>query len=430
MATPLLIAGGFSALVLDHVVYQACYSGNQPAPVDINYTRAGVQSPELPSAQLPGLAYSANVTVTVASASPVALASDTSGNSYALFDNGSGYYLATSSDLLHWKTVGSSVVPYGYGVTPGGDLAITRQGVVIVSATRLADHLNSTIFLASTDGGRDFQTVLNVTLGAKPEAFTALDTGRGGGFWHGVVEASNGYLFAGLYNPQGLVFRSEDGGTSWQLVFNASRGSDWHNEIHDLGINPSNDYVYAVTDDESGTAFNQSIWVTTDLGNDWRMIYSASDGGDGLPAHLAPTTMAFMDGGRVVSLGLEGWYRSEYARSIFLLNAAPDGCIQANARVDASSQGVDPFITWWMQPKDLHSVFVLGHENDPTPRLGVGLYVLSDQGKLSELMTWKGQGSGDWYSVGFIQMAGPCADGSYGVLASADGQVHLLVVRL
>ena len=430
VGSPLLIVGGFTTLVMVHVQYPECYNANPPPVREVNYTQAGPAPSLVAYPQLPGLSRAANVSVTMSDASPVSMVTNSTGTAYGLFINGTEYYLAASDDFAHWSTVDRSVVPRGYGVPAGGGLSVVSGGAVFVSATRLANAQNSTIFLASYDRGKDFRMVLNVTLRAKPEAYTGIDTGPGGGFWHGVVQAGNGYLFAGLYNPQGLVYRSEDNGMSWSLVFNASKGSDWHNEIHDLVLNPMNGDLYAVTDDESGTGFNQSILVSADYGATWKMLYSAPSGGENLPVHLTPSTMGFMDGGGVVALGFEGWYKSDSSRSFYLLSAQADGCLQANTWVSASTLAADPFISWWMQPKDLHSIFVLAHENDPTPTHGVGLFTLSDQGKLTTLMTWNPPTSGDWYSVGLLQMAGPCSAGSYGVIASANGQTHLLVVKL
>ncbi|MDG7000060.1 MAG: hypothetical protein JRN15_13215 [Nitrososphaerota archaeon] len=408
-----------------------CTESNWPQPHSINHTaQVGQSSSMIPSSQIPFLSYESDLAVTIANKSPIAITTGPSGSIYGLFMNDSKYYLAKTNDFFHWSLISKAVVPHGYEVTPGGDISVTSEGVILISATRLADHQNSTIFVASFNGGITFQTVLNASLLAKPENYTGIDTGPGSGFWHGIIETSNSYLFAGLYNPQGLVYRSENGGRAWNLILNASQGSDWHNEIHDLAVNPYNNFLYVTTDDESGTNTNHSLLISTDYGSHWVTIYNSLQGGAGLPLQLTPTTIGFLDNGSEVALGLEGFWKSQFSHSIFLLKSNPHGCLAAEYWVAASSLSVDPFISWWMSPKNYSSVFVLTHENDPFPKLGVGLFVLSDKGGVSQIMSLSGQNVSNWYSISFLQISGPSSMNSYGVLFNDNSHQYLAVVKL
>jgi len=375
---------------------------------------------------MPWLKWFGGVSVQMAAVSnpPLAIASNGSGMIYGLFSGSRGYYLAVSRDLESWNVTSRGVIPSGYDSQLGRDLAITNAGVVIVAATRLVANQNFTIFRSSFDHGLTFQTVLNVSLKAEPLTLTGSSTGPGGGFWHGVAESTNGYLFAGLYNPQGLIFRSTDGAHTWHLVFNASRYGDWHNEIHDVEVDNTNNNIFATTDDEAGARNNQSIWVSTDYGNNWTLVYSATKGGAALPVGAIPLSVGFLDQGNLVAVGLDNSDPS-LGRSIFVLAQNPDGCLRAVYQVLASKSEVDPFYAWYMYPNN-DSVFVLTYSVSLSHDHGVGLFEMSPEGNLTLIMTLVGENG---FPEQFAQMAGPTSLGTYGVIAFVNDQRYLLVVR-
>ena len=280
---------------------------------------------------------------------PLTIASNSTGPAFGVFyDTGlQEYALLVSSDLSNWQVLNRRILPEGYIVSGEKGFAVTKRGIILISATRNVDLWeqskrvnNETIFQASFDYGKTFNNVLNVTLTAR-----ARDGYEQRGFWHGVAETSNGTLFAGLYEPQGLVFKSVDLGRSWSLAFNASsQGMGWQRQIHDVEVDPAHNFVYVATHDETGCNCNASIWVSTDYGNNWNLLYSLSAGGAGIPAHHIPLTMGFINNGQTeyMILGLD-----DPTRKLYLLRVEPTGKLQGMTAVYAESS-MDNFFAWWI----------------------------------------------------------------------------------
>jgi hypothetical protein len=378
-----------------------------------------------------------NFAPTIITPSPVTLALDRMSRiAYALFQEGSSVYLENSTNFVNWTIVNRNFVPPGYGnFAYGMDLAVTNSGTVIVSMTAQIKNDNFTIFRASWNNGQTFSTVLNVSLHS-PNVTRSdnmrFDEGAGHGFWHGVAETTNGTLFAGLYNPEGLIYRSSDNAKTWSLVFNASAtGFGWQNEIHDVEVNPYTNDVYAITDDEAGAINNRTIWLSTDYGISWHLLWAQDlkTPGSGLSSAYVPLAIGFLQNGTIASLGLD----SANTMYMYLFHISSNGSLSEYERLNASSSYTDPFFTNWILP--LNSTSLLWATRDSIyssnrTALGAGLLVASSTGVVTPLAIVQNTKQGEPGDLGFEDVLGPTLNGNYGAIAYTEDGLILLAFNM
>jgi len=354
---------------------------------------------------------------------PTAFSVGSNGTIFGIFGSGSTYELRTSDNFENWTTVNNNLLPSGYHIFAGKDIAVTKSGVILVSATKSSGNRNFTIFEASFNSGESFSTVLNMSLIAKLDAITRTNVAPGQGFWHGVAETSNGTLFAGLYNPEGLIFRSVDEGHYWTLVFNASSNSDWHNEIHDVEVDPANNFVYASTDDEGGTRANQSLWVSTDFGSSWTLLYDFKAGGSGLPLKVVPLAIGFLNGGNTLVLGID----NQNTSWDYLMRVEPSGQLYKIGILNVTNPALDRFDTWDIYPVSGNNLLLLAY-NSASRGLSIALFSLNGSGNLSTIFTIPDDHNPNHPPSAFLSASGPSASGKYGILAQNGGKLFLLVL--
>lgn len=111
---------------------------------------------------------------------------------------------------------------------------------------------NGTIF-RSTDGGKSFELVLN--LGLKR---------RDAEFWN-MAETSNGTLFVTLHYilDRAAIYRSDDGGKTW---YNVAPNEWGKGDTHDVAVG-INDWIYV----SKGWDY-RGIWRSKDYGRTWHYI--------------------------------------------------------------------------------------------------------------------------------------------------------------
>jgi photosystem II stability/assembly factor-like uncharacterized protein len=128
--------------------------------------------------------------------------------------------------------------------------------------------------LRTTDGGASWMQVKMPALSAKETAGPNL---------YQVVPAKGAVLYAAA--EQGLVYRSQDAGATWDLIKTGNRGSFW------TGLTLSDDSVLMA-------GLNGKIWRSSDGGKTWSELNS------GVAASL--TALALGPDGSVTGVGLEG----------------------------------------------------------------------------------------------------------------------------
>jgi hypothetical protein len=370
---------------------------------------------------------------TIVTTSPFSLTVDHfTGNVYGLFSVNRSIYLESSTNFVDWAIINRDFLPKGYGLRYGKDLAVVNSGAIIVSATGQINGQNFTIFEASWNNGQTFSTVLNVSLIStcvpREGGTSKFCTGPGNGFWHGVTETSNGTLFAGLYDPQGLIYSSSDDAHTWSLVFNASAtGFGLENEIHDVEVNPYTNYVYVITDDEAGAINNRTIWMSTNYGNNWQLLWAQDKrpSGSGLPSQYIPLTFGFLQNGTIAALGLD----NDNMTYVYLFHVNPDGTLSEYERLNASSSYTDPFITNWIL--SVNSTALLLSTTDSiqsvnSSALGAGLLFASSSGTITPLAIVQNVNSGNPGGLGFIDVLGPSLNGNYGAIARTESGLMLL----
>jgi hypothetical protein len=279
--------------------------------------------------------------------------------------------------------------------------------------------------VASFDHGQSFIQVLNVSLRSK----TGSHDGPGDGFWHGIAETKNGTLFAGLYGPQGLAYKSVDMGRSWVLAFNGTyQGHEpWHwvRELHDLEVDPIHDYVYVATDDESGGDYNASLWISTDYGKDWTLLYAQANGGLGLPRGFRVLTISFIIDGQ-----------SEYAvlgndngtKDLYFLQVGPSGHLTNATQVSWSSSDIDGSNVVWMSNLNQSDVLVLTWVQvgiHVPSRAGLfQLSIVSGRGVLKTILSVDGNGiNANWSAF----WSGTVSGSRYGVIVQSNAHFYLVV---
>ncbi len=374
---------------------------------------------------------------TIISPSPITLAMDNStGIAYGLFDIDNTTYLESSSNFVDWTVINTNVIPSGYELDYAMDLAALSSGALVVSATKQIGNNNFTVFMASWDGGKTFSTVLNVSLLSptvrQPDG-SIYNAGPGHGFWHGIAETTNGTLFAGLYDPEGLIYRSSDDAHTWSLVFNASAaGFGWQNEIHDVEVDPYTNYIYVITDDEANVAnLNRTIWLSTDYGSTWKLLWGQdlNPPGSGLTSSYVPLAFGFLDAGKVAALGLD----SKTTRYLYLFHANSDGTLSEYMRLNASSSFTDPFYTNWLQT--FNSTSILWATRDSiysvnSSALGAGLLIASSSGIIEPLAIVQNVNLGQPSDLGFEDVIGPAHNGAYGSIARTVNGFYLFTFNL
>lgn len=148
---------------------------------------------------------------------------------------------------------------------------VDSRDYIYISGWKADDGNTTGDLLRSTDGGDNFSQV--------------IDMDNGTAIW-GIDEDSNGYLYVGDYSygetGKGIIWRSTDGGANWDIVYQASEVAGIYH-IHDLRVNPSNDWIYASTGDAI-----QRLLRSKDGGDSWTAIR-----GDSEPKFMA---ISFLNG--------------------------------------------------------------------------------------------------------------------------------------
>jgi hypothetical protein len=343
-----------------------------------------------------------NISVVKAGLPIQSIAINSSGWYYAVVgtDAYSPWRLYISTDLTSWILVNSNLFPPGYFFSGGRDLTITKEDSIILTPTKQVDlegeRLNFTTFFLSTNYGKTFSVVLNQSLSFKmmnPNADLKDMEWAGWGVWHRIAETSNGTLFAGLYNPQSLAYKSGDGGRSWTLVFNGSSYGSYANEIHDVEYDPYNNGIYIAVDDEFGSLpYNRTLFVSIDYGEHWRNLWNEINGGSNLPSgawKLIPETMSFVCGGRAMFIGFD----SRAAQYIASMQVYPNGSLWKIGQIDTNSSMSDYYNDCWQEPYNASSVLIgpcefgLGESGIGVTGKVQGLngYLVSSQGSIQTL---------------------------------------------
>jgi hypothetical protein len=98
----------------------------------------------------------------------------------------------------------------------------------------------------------------------------------------GLAETKNHTLLLGVYGEanSGLVYKSTDNGTSWNVCLNATQflidqGAHIQTiarHIHDLFYDQDQDRVVAIVGEATGDSFSESIIYSDDLGATWKIV--------------------------------------------------------------------------------------------------------------------------------------------------------------
>jgi hypothetical protein len=390
-----------------------------------NYTQV-VESGFASKSSLTGLKeHSVSAIVYNISAGQESISVGTDGIAYLIEKNGSHYSLYYSANFRNWKLVNPDPLPVGYSIQTGKDLSVTREGSIIITAGKEVNDQNITTFFVSSNDGLQFFPVMNISLRA--ERFNvneSVEANLNRGVWHNVAETSNGTLFAGLYGPQALVYRSDNHGRNWTLIFNGSKLEDhWENEIHDVEYDYYNNAVYLITDDEWGPLpHNRTMWVSTDYGVTWHELYSSILGGEGLPKDEVYVTIGFLCGGREMILGVD----NQNAHWVDIAKVYGNGSIQFVARsAYLTSNIADDGNTYWIAPVNNYTALLANAAVSPS-RYGASLIQLNSNGSLSILFLLKGSTNPPPL---FAQIAGPNSTGYFAVLASNSTLWGLIIFR-
>lgn len=140
---------------------------------------------------------------------------------------------------------------------------ITYDNTIMVSLSdgRWLEEANSEI-LISKDGGISFESVLDLKSGA---AYT----------WN-IASDDEGYIFVSEYGYKSLpdnsrrIYRSKDGGLSWEIVYEPKEREGYHNHIIHIDKNDKN-IIYQVIGDD-----NKAILRSSDRGDTWDKMISGT----------------------------------------------------------------------------------------------------------------------------------------------------------
>jgi hypothetical protein len=181
----------------------------------------------------------------------------------SLFANGlDGYvFAAQGATLVRLINGGRTLEPLYRFDDPIAGIHTTPSGLVLVSTTR--DHWDSTapcrVFI-SRDRAHSF------------ELTKEIDRPGGCALWWSFASSADGTLYLGEYGPRqdGMsktVWRSRDGGRSWQPVFHAPLNDNAH--VHRVAVDPYTGHVWVTVGDGSP---NHGVFRSTDGGDTWNKV--------------------------------------------------------------------------------------------------------------------------------------------------------------